>query len=108
MKVKTLRGPWQEIELRVHSLEEIDHKQFWNFFEQAVAGFKQITERVQQDPESSCPGRCWAANGIYSAKAFRPAKRISWEAEVLEELLRNARRRAPKGKRCGTIARSSV
>ena len=31
VKVKTLRGPWQEIELRVHSLEEIDHKHFWKF-----------------------------------------------------------------------------
>ncbi len=49
--------------MRVHSLEEIDHKDFWRFVEQAVAGFKKITQRVQQDPESVMPwtvlGRKW-------------------------------------------------
>ena len=29
VKCRNLRGPWQEIELRVHRLDEIDHPHFW-------------------------------------------------------------------------------
>ncbi len=96
VKVKTLRGPWQEIELRVHSLEEIDHKHFWNFLEQAVAGFKKITERVQQDPESIMPWTVLGRKWHLLRKGFPPGKRISWEAEVLEELLEMLSAAAPK------------
>ncbi len=39
VKCRNLRGPWQEIELRVHSYEEIDRPEFWNFVDRAVQGF---------------------------------------------------------------------
>ena len=96
VKVKTLRGPWQEIELRVHSLEEIDHQHFWSFLEQAVAGFKKITERVQQDPESIMPWTVLGRKWHLLRKGFPPGKRIHWEAEVLEELLEMLSAAAPK------------
>jgi excinuclease ABC subunit A len=87
VKVKTLRGPWQEVEMRVHSLEEIDHKYFWQFLEQSVAAFKKITQRVQQDPESVMPWTVLGRKWHLLRKGFPPGKRIAWEAEVLEELL---------------------
>src|SRR5262249_47634802 len=87
VKVRTLRGPWQEVELRAHSLDEIDHKDFWNFVEQAVAGFKKITQRVQQDPESVMPWTVLGRKWHLLRKGFPPGKRIAWDAEVLEELL---------------------
>jgi excinuclease ABC subunit A len=87
VKVKTLRGPWQEVELRVHALEEIDHPPFWQFLEQAVAGFKKITERVQQDPESVMPWTVLGRKWHLVRKGFPPGKKIAWQPEVLEELL---------------------
>ena len=49
VKVKTLRGPWQEVEIRVHSLEEIDTPEFWSFLEQAVAGREQGRVRLRHE-----------------------------------------------------------
>ncbi len=96
VKVKTLRGPWQEIEMRVHSLAEIDHPRFWQFVEQAVAGFKKITERVQQDPESIMPWTVLGRKWHLLRKGFPPGKKIAWEAEVLEELLEMLAAAAPE------------
>ena len=39
VRCRNLRSPWQEIELRVHSYDEIDRKEFWQFVDEAVAGF---------------------------------------------------------------------
>ena len=39
VKCKNLRGPWQEVQLQVHALEEIDRPAFWKFLDDAVAGF---------------------------------------------------------------------
>jgi excinuclease ABC subunit A len=96
VKVRTLRGPWQEVELRVHSLDEIDHKHFWPFLEQAVAGFKKITQRAQQDPESVMPWMVLGRKWHLLRKGFPPGKKIAWEAEVLEELLEMLLAAAPQ------------
>jgi excinuclease ABC subunit A len=95
VKVKTLRGPWQEIEMRVHSLSEIDHPNFWSFLEEAVAGFKKITERVQQDPESVMPWTVLGRKWHLLRKGFPPGKKIDWPAEMLEELLEMLSSAAP-------------
>jgi excinuclease ABC subunit A len=95
VKVKTLRGPWQEIEMRVHSLAEIDHPNFWSFLEEAVAGFRKITERVQQDPESVMPWTVLGRKWHLLRKGFPPGKKIDWPAEILEELLEMLASAAP-------------
>jgi len=95
VKVKSLRGPWQEIEMRIHRLDEIDHKHFWQFLEQAVAGFKRITQRVQQDPESIMPWTVLGRKWHVMRKGFPPGKKIAWEPEVLEELLKTIETAAP-------------
>ena len=95
VKVKTLRGPWQEVEMRVHSLDEIDHDDFWRFVEQSVAGFKKMTERVQQDPESVMPWTVMGRKWHLLRKGFPPGKKIAWEPEVLEELLEMLQAAAP-------------
>jgi excinuclease ABC subunit A len=55
VKVKSMRGPWQEVEIRVHSLDEIDTPEFWSFLEEAVGGFFRFTEKAAVDPESISP-----------------------------------------------------
>jgi excinuclease ABC subunit A len=86
VKVKTLRGPWQEVEMRVHSLEEIDHEHFWTFVEEAVAGFKKMTDRASQSPESVMPWTVLGRKWHLARKGFPPGRKIAWEADVLEDL----------------------
>jgi excinuclease ABC subunit A len=87
VKVKTLRGPWQEVEMRVHSLEEIDHEHFWTFVEEAVAGFKKMTQRASQNPESVMPWTVLGRKWHVSQKGFAPGKKVAWKPGVLERLL---------------------
>jgi excinuclease ABC subunit A len=62
-KCRNLRGPWQEVELRVHGYDEIDRPEFWEFVDAAVAGFGRFTEQVIRKPEDLMPwkalGRKW-------------------------------------------------
>ena len=77
VKVRSLRGPWQEIELRVHGYSEIDRPEFWSFVDQAVGGFGKFASRSSSIPTSCSPGSSWAASGISPAAAFRWAARSS-------------------------------
>ena len=55
VKCKTLRGPWQEVEIQVHTLSEIDVPSFWSFLEEAVQGFDKFTQRAAFNPEDHMP-----------------------------------------------------
>jgi excinuclease ABC subunit A len=86
VKCKNLRGPWQEVQLKVHWLAEIDRPEFWTFLEEAVAGFEKFTRRVQQRPEDVMPWKVLGQKWHLSRKGFPPGKKVNWETEVLEEL----------------------
>ena len=97
VKCKNLRGPWQEIELAVHSLEEIDTPEFWQFLESAVAGFRRLTERVAQNPEDVMPWKVLGQKWHFSRRGFPPGKKVEWPAELLEELCELLSATAPAG-----------
>jgi excinuclease ABC subunit A len=86
VKCKNLRGPWQEVQLQVHALDEIDTPAFWSFVDEAIAGFQKFTDRVQQRPEDVMPWKVLGQKWHFSRKGFPPGKKIYWEVEVLEEL----------------------
>ncbi len=97
VRARNLRGPWQEIELRVYDYAEIDHAEFWEFVDEAVAGFARFSERVQQDPKAILQpwkqlGRKWH----FARRGFRPGAKIAWDAEVLEELIELLAETAPE------------
>jgi excinuclease ABC subunit A len=97
VRSKNLRGPWQEVQLAVHSLEEIDKPPFWKFVEAAVAGFRKFTERVEQHPEDVMPWKVLGRKWHFSRKGFPPGKRVQWETAVLEDLCELLAQTAPKG-----------
>jgi excinuclease ABC subunit A len=97
VKCKNLRGPFQEVEIRVHALAEIDHAEFWKFLEQSVAGFQRFTNRAEQKPEDLMPWKVLGQRWHFSRKGFPPGKRVLWEAEVLEELCELLSTAAPAG-----------
>ena len=95
VRCKALRGPWQEVEIRAHSLDEIDTPAFWAFLEQAVRSFQQLTRNV--DLDDVMPWKKLGQRWHLLRKGFTPGKRIAWEPQVLEQLIRLLEQIAPGG-----------
>lgn len=98
VKVKAQKGPWQEVEIHVNSLEEIDTPEFWSFLTDAIAGFLRATDRNEVKEEDLTPwkvlGQKWH---FLRNKGFPPGKKPQWEADILEELFEMLRDAAPDG-----------
>jgi excinuclease ABC subunit A len=97
VKVKTLQGPWQEVEIRAHSIDEIDTPGFWSFLEEAVAGFFRFTERAEVDREEIQPWKVLGRKWHFLRKGFPPGKKVQWEQAVLEELFEMLAEVCPQG-----------
>jgi excinuclease ABC subunit A len=97
VKCRNLRGPWQEVELRVHSYEEIDRPEFWKFLDQAVAGFAKFSEKVQEKSEILQPWKQLGRKWHFSRRGFSLSGKVEWEPEVLEELIELLNETAPYG-----------
>ncbi|MEN6458329.1 MAG: excinuclease ABC subunit UvrA [Thermoguttaceae bacterium] len=95
VRCKNLRGPWQEIELRVHAYQEIDRNEFWEFVDRAIAGFGKFREKVQAKSNILQPwkqlGRVWHM----AHRGFPLGKTVRWEVGVLEKLLALLKELAP-------------
>ncbi|MCH5374510.1 MAG: excinuclease ABC subunit A, partial [Planctomycetes bacterium] len=81
---KMLRGPWQEIEVRAHTLDEIDRPAFWSFLEQAVRGFQQVTGSTSL--EDVMPWKKLGRKWHQLRRGFPPGRRVMWDAELLDKL----------------------
>jgi excinuclease ABC subunit A len=97
VKCKTLRGPFQEVQLRVHSYEEIDKPEFWKFLERAVQGFHKFADRVRARPEDVMPWKVLGQKWHFARKGFPPGKPPEWDHDVLEELCEMIAEVAPEG-----------
>ncbi|MEQ8790633.1 MAG: excinuclease ABC subunit UvrA [Pirellulaceae bacterium] len=97
VKCKNLRGPWQEVEIRAHTLGEIDTPEFWSFLEEAAAGFFKFTDRVAEKPEDIMPWKKLGQKWHLLRKGFPPGQKIRWDVEVLEELIELLSETAPQG-----------
>jgi excinuclease ABC subunit A len=97
VRVKNLRGPWQEVELRVYRWEEIDHPDFWSFLDEAVAGFERLTQKKQERPQDVMPWKVLGQKWHFSRKGFPLGKSPQWPAELLEELCELLSQAAPDG-----------
>jgi excinuclease ABC subunit A len=97
VKCKNLRGPWQEIELRVHSFEEIDRPEFWSFVDRAITGFGRFTERVQEHGDILQPWKILGRKWHFARKGFSLGKKVLWDEKVLEKLMELLERTAPDG-----------
>ena len=95
VKVKTLQGPWQEIEIRVHTYEEVDTPEFWQFVTDAVAGFFKYTEKATVAPEDVSPWKILGQKWHLLRKGFPPGRNVEWKAETLEELCELLKEVAP-------------
>ena len=86
VKCRNLRGPWQEIEVRVHNYQEIDRPEFWDFVDRVVAGFRSFTDRVRKKPEDLMPWKALGRAWHFLRKGFLKGGPPRWEPAVLERL----------------------
>ncbi len=97
VKVKNAPGPWQEIQIAVHSFAEIDRPAFWKFLERAAAGFAKVMDRTRQNPEDVMPWKALGQKWHFARKGFPPGRPPQWETETLEELCEILQQAAPHG-----------
>jgi excinuclease ABC subunit A len=95
VKCKNLRGPFQEVQLQVHTLEEIDKPAFWKFLDAAIGGYDKFTSRVRQRPEDVMPWKVLGQKWHFARRGFPPGKPPKWDVEVLEELCEMLKESAP-------------
>ncbi len=86
VKVQKLRGPWQEIELKVHAYDEIDRPEFWRFLDEAVEGFARFRKRVEGQADILHPWKQLGRKWHFARRGFPSGKSAQWGTEVLEDL----------------------
>ncbi len=97
VKCKNQRGPFQEIEVHVQNLAEIDTPAFWEFLKRAVKSFGSYLERAATRPDAIMPWKVLGQKWHFARKGFPPGKRVEWESDVLEELCDLLSEVAPEG-----------
>ncbi len=88
----SMQGKYQEVELRLHAYEEIDHEEFWKFIDEAIAGAvgSRSADRAtspnwepsQQKKLSNLLGRTWHLLPL----GFLGDQKPSWPLRTLEAL----------------------
>ena len=96
VRCANLRGPWQEVELKVHDYNEIDREEFWKFLDEAIAGFRKFTEKAKQKPEDLMPWKALGRKWHLTRRGFRPGQ-IEWDTDVLETVIDLLHETAPDG-----------
>ena len=86
VRCKNLRGPWQEVELQVHSMREIEHPAFWKMLDDAIVGFKKITGKKEERPEDLMPWKVMGEKWHFSSKGFPLGRKREWAPSLLERL----------------------
>jgi excinuclease ABC subunit A len=86
VRVKNLKGPWQEVTVTVHWLREIDTPEFRALLKRAAAAYVQRTQTEPLKIEELTPWKVLGKKWHLSRKGFPSGKRVNWEPEVLEKL----------------------
>jgi len=87
VRVANRKGPWQEVMILAHRLNEIDTPAFRAFLKEAVASFQQTLARMNTKPEDVMP---WKVNGErwhMGEKGFPVGRRVVWDRSLLARLV---------------------
>jgi excinuclease ABC subunit A len=98
VKVKNGKGPFQEVTITVHWRREIHTAEFRKFLTEAMAAYFSLVDRAALNPDDLSPWRVLGRKWHLSRKGFPSHKRVSWEPEVLDELVTTLESACPKGR----------
>lgn len=86
VKCKNLAGPWQEVEIRAFTLEELNRTEFWDFLKDAISGFEFHSEKAEEDIESHMPWKKLGRQWHYSTNGFSIGETRKWDEQILNSL----------------------
>ncbi|MDA1211813.1 MAG: excinuclease ABC subunit UvrA, partial [Planctomycetota bacterium] len=86
VRVKNLKGPWQEVTLAVHWFNEIETPEFHEFLEQAMKSFLGMVNQAKLNPDDLTPWKILGRKWHVSRKGFPSQKLVTWDVQVLEKL----------------------
>ncbi len=86
VRVKNLKGPWQEVSLKVHWLKEVDTPGFEQFLETARDSFLERIGQGQQNPEDLMPWKVLGRKWHQMRKGFTGRRRVAWPADLVDVL----------------------
>jgi excinuclease ABC subunit A len=96
VRIRNVKGPWQEVAVTVHWLREIDTPQFTRFLDTACKAFLGEINREKLNQSELTPWKVLGRKWHVSRKGFPSGKRIRWDADVLEQLLNLLQSAAPQ------------
>jgi excinuclease ABC subunit A len=97
VRVRRLRSVFQQVDVAVFRLAEIDTPEFREFLEKAVASFTKVVDQLHSDPASAAP---WTGDGEAwhrSKSGFRPGRKRRWAPELLDRILACIEEASPSG-----------
>ena len=97
IKVVNHRGPYQEVELKAYTLEEMDTPEFWQFVDDAMDGFIEKEKRIELKLDDHMPWTKLGQKWHFMRKGFPPGKKVHWDTEMLEVLHETIQKIAPEG-----------
>jgi len=86
VRLKNIKGPWQDVTLKVHWLREIDTPAFDRFLDRACDAFFEQANHSRKNPEDLMPWKVLGKRWHTMRKGFPRGARIGWP-EGLVELL---------------------
>jgi len=86
IRIRNSKGPFQEVMIDVHWLEEIDTPAFREFLQTAARAYLERVDRQKENPEDCLPWKKLGQKWHLMRKGFPSSKRIQWPVSMLEEL----------------------
>ncbi|MEX2285600.1 MAG: excinuclease ABC subunit A, partial [Planctomycetaceae bacterium] len=97
VRVRNLKGPWQEITVHVHWLHDIETAGFRTFLEDAKRAYLGQVNRARLNPDDLMPWKVLGRKWHLLRKGFPSGKRVGWDVETLEKLFDLLLEVAPAG-----------
>jgi excinuclease ABC subunit A len=97
VRVRNVKGAWQEVVITVHWLREIETPGFERFLADACDAFLAFTRREKLDPSELTPWKVLGRKWHLARKGFPNGKRIKWEPDLLNRLFELLETVAPGG-----------
>ncbi|MCL4112621.1 UNVERIFIED_CONTAM: hypothetical protein GTU68_044007 [Idotea baltica] len=96
VRVRNLKGPWQQVTIRAHTMAEIDTQKFKAFVKKASESFIALTTKAALNIDDLTPWKVLGKKWHLSRKGFPSNKRVAWDATIIEKLADAVTSAAPK------------
>ena len=87
VRIRNVKGSWQEVTVTLHWLREMQTPGFARFLDRACEAFLAEVNRKELNHADLTPWKVLGRKWHLSRKGFPSGKRVRWEAELLERLL---------------------